>query len=67
MHVLVTLEGAGDPLAFARLAAAAGVAVYPVADYYLTEPPPGASFVLGYSSLSEEGLREGIRRLARLA
>jgi DNA-binding transcriptional MocR family regulator len=34
---------------------------------YLTEPPPGATFVMGYSSVTEDGIREGIALLAEAA
>lgn len=40
-----------------------GVRVYSVAPFYLT-PPPHAGLLLGYSSLSEKDIDEGIRRLA---
>ena len=35
--------------------------------YYSGEPPRGATFLMGYSSVSEDGIREGIRRLAEIA
>ena len=40
-----------------------GVGVYSVAPFY-SAPPPHAGFLLGYSSLSEKEITEGIRRLA---
>jgi GntR family transcriptional regulator / MocR family aminotransferase len=40
-----------------------GVGVYSVAPFYST-PPPHAGLLLGYSSLSEKEITEGIRRLA---
>jgi GntR family transcriptional regulator/MocR family aminotransferase len=46
-------------------AAARGVGIYGIAQYFL-EPPPRAGFVLGYSRMREADIREGIRRLARL-
>lgn len=40
-----------------------GVGVYPVAPFYTT-PPPQAGLLLGYASLSEKEIAEGVRRLA---
>jgi GntR family transcriptional regulator/MocR family aminotransferase len=40
-----------------------GVGVYSVAPYYST-PPPQAGLLLGYASLSEKEITEGVRRLA---
>jgi len=42
----------------------AGVGVYAPDHFYLGRPP-GAGLVLGYASLDEDAIREGIRRLAR--
>jgi GntR family transcriptional regulator/MocR family aminotransferase len=47
-------------------AAEAGVGVYPVAPYYI-EPPRRAGLILGYASLAEREIREGIGRLAAVA
>jgi GntR family transcriptional regulator / MocR family aminotransferase len=44
-------------------AARADVGVYPVTPHYLT-PPRRAGLLLGYVSMSEPEIREGIRRLA---
>jgi GntR family transcriptional regulator/MocR family aminotransferase len=41
-----------------------GVAVYSVAPFYL-EPPTRGALLLGYASLTETEIREGIRRLAQ--
>jgi GntR family transcriptional regulator/MocR family aminotransferase len=40
-----------------------GVGVYSVAPYYST-PPPQAGLLLGYGTLSEKEITEGVRRLA---
>ncbi|HEY3990687.1 MAG TPA: PLP-dependent aminotransferase family protein [Acidobacteriaceae bacterium] len=46
-------------------AAAAGVAIYGIAGYYLSSPPrPG--FLLGYANLTVTQIREGIRRLGEV-
>ncbi|MGE0797479.1 MAG: PLP-dependent aminotransferase family protein [Lautropia sp.] len=47
-----------------RRAAAAGVGVYPVAPNYL-EAPTRAGLLLGYGSLEEDEIRQGVSRLAR--
>ena len=39
-----------------------GVGVYPAAPFY-AEPPPRAELLLGYASLGERAIREGVRRL----
>ncbi|MGA9723473.1 MAG: PLP-dependent aminotransferase family protein, partial [Candidatus Binatus sp.] len=44
-------------------AARAGVGVYPVAPFYLN-PPKQAGLLLGYASLPEKQITEGIRRFA---
>ncbi len=65
MHLLVWLPGvpAGAVPDLVSAAASAGVGVYPVAPYYLT-PPSTAGLLLGYASLTEADIRQGIRRLA---
>ncbi len=46
-------------------AAARGVGIYGISRYFLTRPArPG--FMLGYSRMSEEAVREGIRRLGEI-
>ena len=67
MHVLVNLAGVRDPEEFVLKARERNVGVYPARPYYLTEPPPGATFVMGYSSVTEDGIREGIALLAEAA
>ena len=66
LHLLLWLRGvpaARTPRIVAR-AARAGVGVYAPDHFYLGRPP-GAGLVLGYASLDEDAIREGIRRLAR--
>lgn len=48
-----------------RRARAAGLGIYSIAPYYLT-PPPRAGLLIGYASLTEARIREGIRQLAGL-
>lgn len=59
MHVMVRFED-GDMLARSLKAK---VQMIEAGSYYLTRAP-GNEFVLGFSSLSERAIREGIRRLA---
>jgi GntR family transcriptional regulator/MocR family aminotransferase len=65
LHVLVWLRGRdGAPIGgIGRKAAAARVALYPVAPYYL-RPPRRTGVLLGYGPLRESQIREGITRLA---
>jgi GntR family transcriptional regulator/MocR family aminotransferase len=44
-------------------AARAGVGVYPVAPFYLN-PPKQVGLLLGYASMPEKQIAEGIRRFA---
>ncbi|MCC6382065.1 MAG: PLP-dependent aminotransferase family protein [Dehalococcoidia bacterium] len=67
MHVLVHLAEIEDADAFIHRARDAGVGVYSAAGYYTVAPPPGACFLVGYSSVSEDGIREGVHRLAAIA
>ncbi|MBI2218298.1 MAG: PLP-dependent aminotransferase family protein [Candidatus Rokubacteria bacterium] len=67
VHVLAWLRhvaAAGLPRLVAR-AAEAGVGVYPVAPYY-SRPPARAGLLLGYASLTDRQIHEGIRRLAEV-
>ena len=66
LHVLLWVRGkpaTETPRIVAR-AAREGVGVYAPDPFYLGRPP-GAGLVLGYASLDEDAIREGIRRLAR--
>jgi len=67
LHVLLWLRGvpASQLPAIVRAAEGVGVGVYPVTPH-CRESPRDAGFVLGYASLTEQSIREGIRRLARV-
>ena len=52
----------GAEEAIVARAAAVGVGVYGISRYAIRRGPPG--LMLGYSRMSEEEIREGIRRLA---
>ncbi len=67
MHVLVHLEDVADDESFIARAAEQGVGIYSARVYYTGEPPRGASFLMGYSSVSEDGIREGVRLISKLA
>jgi GntR family transcriptional regulator / MocR family aminotransferase len=61
MHVLARFKDDG----IAERAAAAKVQLIGSGPYYLSEPPRG-EFVLGFSSIGERSIREGIRRIAAI-
>src|SRR5262249_15169349 len=67
LHVLLWLRGV--PVArlpaIVRAAEGVGVGVYPVTPH-CRETPRDAGLVLGYASLTEQSIREGIRRLGRV-
>jgi GntR family transcriptional regulator/MocR family aminotransferase len=67
MHVLVHIESLDDPAAFIAEARQRGVGIYSAGSYYTLGAPAGAVFLMGYSSVTEDGIREGIRRLAVIA
>lgn len=67
MHVLVRLDGIGDTEAFIARARTQGVGIYSARGYHTLEPPPGAMFLMGYSSIDEVGIAEGVRRMAGIA
>jgi GntR family transcriptional regulator / MocR family aminotransferase len=65
LHVLLWLPGrrTSEIGALLARAAAVGVGVYSIVPYYL-KPPQTAGLLLGYASLTEEQIRQGIQRLA---
>ncbi len=67
LHVLVWLRGFASRRlpALRRRAAEQGVGIYPVTPYY-HEPPKTAGLVLGFASLQEKEIDQGIQRLARV-
>jgi GntR family transcriptional regulator/MocR family aminotransferase len=44
-------------------AAEGSVGIYPIAPYFI-HPPKRAGFLLGYASMDERRIEEGIKRLA---
>jgi GntR family transcriptional regulator / MocR family aminotransferase len=67
MHVLVCIDDVRDADAFISEAGQRGVGIYSARQYHTLEPPRGAQFLMGYSSVTEDGIREGIRLLADIA
>ena len=67
MHVLVHLDEVPNAAQFIELAGQRGVGIYSARQYYTLEPPGGATFLMGYSSITEDGIREGVRLLAQIA
>jgi len=64
-HVVMWPAGRVSEEALIAAAAARGVGIYPISPYYL-RPPGSTGVLLGYSRLTENGVQEGIRRLARV-
>jgi GntR family transcriptional regulator/MocR family aminotransferase len=67
MHVLVKLAEISDADAFVDRAREHGVGIYSARPYFLNGIPRGATFLMGYSSVSEDGIRQGVRLLAEVA
>src|SRR5439155_7844875 len=68
VHVVAWLRDvpSGRLPALIEAAVQVDVGVYPVTPHYLT-PPRRAGLLLGYGSMSEPEIREGVRRLAGVA
>ena len=66
LHVLLRLGElrASDVRALREACRRRGVGVYPAAPFY-ARPPRHAEVLLGYGALSEDAIREGVRRLRR--
>jgi GntR family transcriptional regulator/MocR family aminotransferase len=64
LHVLVRLDElpARDVRRLREACRERGVGVYPAAPFY-ARPPARAELLLGYASLDEDAIREGVRRL----
>jgi GntR family transcriptional regulator/MocR family aminotransferase len=65
LHLLVGFEGVGSEQALLARAAAVGVGLDGAAPCYLVDSPPRPSVLLGYASVPEERIREGVAALAR--
>jgi GntR family transcriptional regulator/MocR family aminotransferase len=64
LHALLRLGREFDGLALARAARRRSVGVYPLGQSYIDPRPRHDGLVLGYASLAEPAIEEGIRRLA---
>jgi GntR family transcriptional regulator/MocR family aminotransferase len=64
MHLMIRLQTRLSESAIIERAASAGVGIVSASIYYLGHGK-GNEFVLGYASLSERKIQEGIRRLAK--
>jgi GntR family transcriptional regulator/MocR family aminotransferase len=64
-HVVLWPRGRASEKAVIEKAAAAGVGIYGISGYFLT-PATRAGFMLGYSHMKEQEIREGIRRLSEV-
>ena len=67
IHVLVQVEGIADNASFVRKARERGVGIVLADGYYANAVPVGTSFIVGYSSIDEARIREGVRVLAEVA
>ena len=67
MHVLVQIRDVADADEYIARAREQGVGIYSARSYYSTEPPPGAIFLMGYTSVTEKHIHEGIRLLSKIA
>ena len=67
IHVMMWVKGrvARDVPRMIDRAMEAGVGVYPIAPYFI-RPPKRAGFLLGYASMDEQRIAEGIKRLAEI-
>jgi GntR family transcriptional regulator/MocR family aminotransferase len=61
-HVLLSLRGVDEGTAL-REASRRGVGVYPVAPHYAAPAGARPGLLLGYASLPEDAIEEGVRRL----
>ncbi|RIL07630.1 MAG: PLP-dependent aminotransferase family protein, partial [Proteobacteria bacterium] len=66
LHVLLRVPelGARDVARLRAACRARGVGVYPAAPFY-AKPPPRAELLLGYASLGERAIRDGVARLRK--
>jgi GntR family transcriptional regulator / MocR family aminotransferase len=64
LHAVVTPPEPVDELALMTAAAARSVGVYPLGWAYVKPRHAGGAMILGYATLPEAAIREGVRRLA---
>lgn len=64
LHLLIELDTVVDEQMIAAKALGHGVKIYPASDYFLNQIPQKPTFILGYSNLSENQIRTGIKQMA---
>jgi GntR family transcriptional regulator/MocR family aminotransferase len=64
LHALLRLPGAVDAQGLLTLAAKRSLGVYPLSLHMIDPPALTDALVLGYASLTEPAIEEGVRRLA---
>lgn len=67
IHVMMWLEGcvADEVPDLVAKASEVGVGIYPISPYFI-HAPQRAGFLLGYASMEEDMIHEGIKRLAQI-
>ncbi len=65
LHMLVELDTMVDERLIAGKALQYGAKIYPASDYFINSVPLKPTFILGYSNLSENQIRMGIKQVAR--
>ncbi|WP_410512204.1 PLP-dependent aminotransferase family protein [Paenibacillus sp. BR2-3] len=65
LHLLIELETTVGEELIAKKALQYGSKIYPASDYFIDSIPKKPTFILGYSNLSENQIRMGIKQVAR--
>ena len=65
VHILLQMDGHLTEQELIRRARQAGIKVYPLSEYCVNEADYPPTVILGYATLSEEEIREGVRLLAQ--
>lgn len=65
LHMLVELDTTADERLIAGKALQYGAKIYPASVYFINSVPLKPTFILGYSNLSENQIRMGIKQVAR--
>lgn len=66
LHVLIRLKTNRKDEVFIKLAAEAGVELISTRSFYAADPGDIGEYILGYATLSESEIEDGVARLARL-
>lgn len=65
VHILLQMDGHLTEQELIQRARQAGIKVYPLSEYCVNEADYPPTVILGYATLSEEEIREGVRLLAQ--